>query len=60
MSLITLLYRLLLLAVLTFVFVVLFDHGTDDFAANAAKEFGALTDFVGSFSTASSLAGERH
>ncbi|MBN8708299.1 MAG: hypothetical protein J0I10_02910 [Verrucomicrobia bacterium] len=48
MSLLALLLRVALLAVFTFGFVVLYEHGTADFAQGAASEWKSLTEFVNS------------
>jgi hypothetical protein len=45
-SLLALLFRVVLLAVFTFGFVVLYEHGTSDFAQGAATEWKSLTEFV--------------
>ncbi len=47
-SLLALLLRVVLLAVFTFGFVVLYEHGTSDFAQGAATEWKSLTEFVNS------------
>ncbi|GAT35133.1 hypothetical protein TSACC_3197 [Terrimicrobium sacchariphilum] len=48
MSLLALLLRVSLLAVFTFGFVVLYEHGTSDFVQGAATEWKSLTEFVSS------------
>lgn len=51
-SLLALLFRIALLAVFTFGFVVLYEHGTSDFAQGAATEWKSLTEFVNSQTSA--------
>ncbi|HEY5812445.1 MAG TPA: hypothetical protein VIT23_07315 [Terrimicrobiaceae bacterium] len=47
-SLLSLLFRLVLLAVFTFAFVVLFEHGPAKFSDGAKREWNALLSFAGS------------
>jgi hypothetical protein len=47
-TLLALLLRLALLAVFTFGFVVLYEHGPADFSASAKKEWSALREFAAS------------
>jgi hypothetical protein len=43
----SLLYQLVLLAVATFAFLVLFQHGPDDFAQHAQEELAWVKSLVG-------------
>jgi hypothetical protein len=45
-TLLSFVFRIVLLAVFVFLFVVLLEHGTADFPAGAAEEFSALRGFV--------------
>ncbi|TSA29271.1 MAG: hypothetical protein D4R65_15485 [Verrucomicrobiaceae bacterium] len=45
-SFLTLVIRIAILAVFTFLFVVLFDHGPDDYLTNVRKDFTRLVDAV--------------
>jgi hypothetical protein len=45
-SFLTLVIRVAILAVFTFLFVVLFDHGPDDYLTNVQKDFTRLVDTV--------------
>jgi hypothetical protein len=45
-SFLTLAIRVVILAAFTFLFVVLFDHGPDDYLANVQKDFTRLVDTV--------------
>lgn len=46
LSFLVLAVRVSILAVFTFFFVVLFDHGPDDYLANVQKDFARLVDVV--------------
>lgn len=52
-TLIALGLRLVLLAAFTFVFVVLFEHGSANFGENAKKEWELFLNFTRSFSSSS-------
>lgn len=45
-SLLAFTIRLVLVAVMTFCFVVLFEHGTSNYLGNAQGEFSKLLEFV--------------
>lgn len=45
-SFLTLVVRVAILAAFTFLFVVLFDHGPDDYLSNVQKDFTRLVDAV--------------
>jgi hypothetical protein len=55
-SLLSLFIRLTFLAVFTFLFVVLFEHGPENYLANVREDFAHLKD---SLATATSPAGKK-
>ena len=52
-SLILFLLRVAVIAVMTFFFVVLFEHGPSDYLGNVRKDFAALVSALSSYTAAS-------